>query len=298
MKQCCRRVSLVVVLALCSISQVASAQLQKHLIVFMTDFGHQDDAVSICKGVMITVDPEVRIVDLIHDVTPFSISDGARFLAGTAPYYPAGTVFVVVIDPGVGSKRKAIIAKSKKGQYFVLPDNGLITPLQDRDGIEEVREIQNPRWMIGSGISSTFHGRDIFSPVGAHIARGDAIADVGPPIDPKDLVRLQIPQAKIDDNGITGSAFALDGPYGNVVTNVTREQFGILGYKIGDGVRFTLGNRQMQVPFATTFSDVAIGKPLFYIDSRGRLALAINQGDFAKKYDVKPPVGIVIPKKR
>ena len=132
----------------------------------MTDFGVVDDSVALCKGVMYSIAPELRIVDLTHQVTPFSILDGARFLYGATPYFPAGTVFVVVIDPGVGSTRKAVVVKSKRGQYFVLPDNGLMTLVEDRDGIAAVREITNRDWMIGAALSSTFHGRDIFSPVG------------------------------------------------------------------------------------------------------------------------------------
>lgn len=131
------------------------------VIGFMTDFDVKDDAVGICKAVMIGVAPDVRILDITHQSEPFNIAMGARFLAGSAPYYPKDAVFVVVIDPGVGSTRKAIIAKSKVGQYFVLPDNGLLTLVQDHDGIVEAHEITNPAWMIGSGISSTFHGRDI-----------------------------------------------------------------------------------------------------------------------------------------
>src|SRR5215831_19056446 len=108
-------------------------------IVFMTDFGVVDDSVAICRGVMYGIMPDVRIVDLTHEVTPFSILDGARFLLGATPYYPSGTAFVVVVDPGVGSTRKAIVAKSKRGQYFVLPDNGVLTFVEQRDGIDEVR---------------------------------------------------------------------------------------------------------------------------------------------------------------
>src|SRR5215467_2859682 len=168
-------------------------------IVFMTDFGVLDDSVAICRGVMYGVMPGVRIVDLTHEVTPFSILDGARYLFGATPYYPEGTVFVVVVDPGVGSTRKAIVAHSKRGQYFVLPDNGLLTFVEQRDGIDEVREITNPDWMIGSKLSSTFHGRDIFSPVGAHMARGDDWTKVGPEIPVKDLVRLDVKIAKLED---------------------------------------------------------------------------------------------------
>ena len=161
-------------------------------IVFMTDFGVVDDSVALCRGVMYSIMPDVRIVDLTHQVTPFSILDGARFLYGATPYFPAGTVFVVVIDPTVGSTRKAIVAKSKRGQYFVLPDNGLLTLVEQRDGIEGVHEITNPDWMIGTKMSSTFHGRDIFSPAGAHVARGDDWTKAGPEVPVKDLVRLNL----------------------------------------------------------------------------------------------------------
>src|SRR5216110_2584106 len=185
-----RRFSFLVLVSLLLGAQYASDQSSRATIVFMTDFGTADDSVAICKGVMYSIAPEARIVDLTHQVTPFSILDGARFLYGATPYYPAGTVFVVVIDPGVGSTRKAIVAHSKRGQYFVLPDNGLLTLVDQRDGIDAAREITNPDWMIGSKLSSTFHGRDIFSPAGAHVARGDDWSKVGPEVVVKDLVRL------------------------------------------------------------------------------------------------------------
>src|SRR6202043_746315 len=174
-----------------AIPSAAQAQTAKYpqTIVFMTDFGVVDDSVAICRGVMYSIMPEVRIVDLTHQVTPFSILDGARFLYGSTPYFPAGTVFVVVIDPTVGSTRKAVVVKSKRGQYFVLPDNGLMTLVQDRDGLEGAREITNHDWMIGAALSSTFHGRDIFSPMGAHVARGDDWTAVGPELDVSKLVR-------------------------------------------------------------------------------------------------------------
>src|SRR5260370_23759151 len=146
----------------------------------MTDFGLLDDSVAICKAVMLRVDPTLRIMDITYDLTPSSIVDAARYLSGTSPYYGPGTVFVAVIDPGVGSSRKAIVAKSKLGQYFVVPDNGLLTMIEDRDGIAEEREITNPQWMIGGKLSSTFHARDIFSPVGASLARVDDWTQVGP----------------------------------------------------------------------------------------------------------------------
>jgi hypothetical protein len=266
-------------------------------IVFMTDFGVVDDSVAICKGVMLSITPDLRIVDLTHQVTPFSILDGARFLFGATPYYPAGTVFVVVVDPGVGSTRKAVIVKSKRGQYFVVPDNGLMTLVADRDGLEGAREITNRDWMIGAKLSSTFHGRDIFSPVGAHLARADDWTQVGPEIPVEKLVRLDWPPARTDDKGIHGSVIATDGPFGNLVTNVDGDKFMELGYQHGDTVRVTLGGAAMTLPFARTFSDVPLHQPLLYIDSRGRVGLAVNQGSFASVYKIKPPASLDITRK-
>jgi hypothetical protein len=262
----------------------------------MTDFGVVDDSVAICKGVMYSIAPEVRIVDLTHQVTPFSILDGARFLYGATAYYPAGTVFVVVVDPGVGSTRKAVVVKSKRGQYFVLPDNGLMTLVQDRDGLEAARKITNPAWMIGAALSSTFHGRDIFSPAGAHLARGDDWIQVGPELDLAKLVRLDVAAAKLDEHGLSGEVIATDGPFGNLVTNISGDEFLKLGYTHGQSVPVTIGKNHMMLPFVRTFSDVPLKKPLLYIDSRGHVGLAINQGSFASIYAMTPPQPVFIPR--
>jgi S-adenosylmethionine hydrolase len=257
------------------------------MLVFMTDFGLQDDSVAICKAVMLRIDPTLRIMDITHQVTPYSIAEGARYLAGVAPYYEAGTVFVAVIDPGVGSTRKAIVARSKRNQYFVVPDNGLLTLIEERDGIAEARQITNPAWMIGEKLSSTFHGRDIFSPVGAHLARGDDWTDVGPLV-PK-LVRLNLAAAKIEGNELNGEIIATDGPFGNLITNIDAGLFAKLGYNIGDQVAFTISGKPQRIPFVHTFSDVPLGKPLLYVDSRGRMAIAINQGNAQKMLSVAVP---------
>jgi S-adenosylmethionine hydrolase len=201
-----------------------------------------------------------------------------------------------VIDPTVGSTRKAIVARSKRGQYFVLPDNGLLTMVEQRDGIEAAREITSPDWMIGSKLSSTFHGRDIFSPVGAHLARGDDWTKVGPEIAVKDLVRLELKAATVDQHGLKATVIATDGPFGNLVTNVDADEFMKLGYQHGQDVPVTLNSRAMTIKFVKTFSDVAVNQPLLYIDSRGRLALAVNQNSFAAVYGVKPPAAFSIPR--
>jgi S-adenosylmethionine hydrolase len=265
-------------------------------VVFMTDFGILDDSVALCKGVMYGIAPNLRIVDLTHQVNAFSIRDGARFLFGATPYFPSGTVFVSVVDPGVGSSRKAVVVKSKRGQFFVLPDNGLMTMVEDRDGIESIREITNPDWMVGSKISSTFHGRDIFSPVGAHIARGDDWTKVG--LQVKKLVRLDLKPAVVDEKGLTGEVIALDGPYGNLITNISAEDFLKLGYQQGDRLKVKIAGHEIEMPFVRTFSDVPLQQPLLFIDSRGRASFAINQGSFAAVYATDPPQPVFIPRKK
>jgi S-adenosylmethionine hydrolase len=293
---CARLAKQFAVLISLAAAALGAGRSPRPTIVFMTDFGVVDDSVALCKGVMYSIAPDVRIVDLTHQVTPYSILDGARFLYGATAYFPAGSIFVVVIDPGVGSARKAIVVKSKRGQYFVLPDNGLMTLVQDRDGLESAREITNRDWMIGAALSSTFHGRDIFSPAGAHLARGDDWTRVGPELDLAKLVRLDIAPAKLDDRGLSAQVIATDGPFGNLVTTVSGEDFLKLGYARGQTVPVTIGSTELKLPFVRTFSDVSLNTPLLYIDSRGHVGFAVNQGSFASIYGIRPPQPIFIPR--
>lgn len=264
-------------------------------IVFMTDFGTANDAVAICRAVIYGISPDVRITDITHQVTPYSIEEASRFLAAVTPYYPPGTIFLVVVDPGVGTSRKAIIVKSKKSQYFVLPDNGIITPVIDRDGLDSAREITNQHWMIQASVSSTFHGRDIFSPSAAHLAAGWDFNLVGPVL--PELVRLSPKTATRTDRGIEGEIIALDDPFGSLVTNISGDDFKQLGYKLGDRVFLQLNKKPVNVPYVKTFMDVPVGESLLYIDSRGRVGIAINQGSYGAKSNIKPPGTIFIPRK-
>ncbi len=261
----------------------------------MTDFGTANDSVAICKAVILEIVPDVRIMDITHQVTPYSIEEGARFLAGVTPYYPPETIFLVVVDPGVGTSRKAVIVKSKKGQFFVLPDNGLITPVADRDGIEGAHEITNAAWMLGDNISSTFHGRDVFSPAAAHLAAGEDWTLAGPEI--RELVRFSPRTATTDKSGITGAVVGLDDPYGSLITNISDNDFKMLGYSLGDKVQLKIDKGFYIIPFVRTFMDVPVGDPLVYIDSRGRLGIALNERDFSKKHKITPPVPVFIPRK-
>ena len=264
-------------------------------IVFMSDFGVANDAVAICKAVIVGIAPDARIMDITHQVTPYSIEEGARFLLGVTPYYASGTVFLVVVDPGVGTTRKAIVVKTKKGQYFVLPDNGLITPVIDRDGLDSAREITNTDWMIQSPISSTFHGRDIFSPVAAHLAESGDFSLVGPEI--SQLVRLNPKTAVISDKGIAGDLIGLDDPYGSLITDIPGEEFKKLAYRLGDKVPLLIDKKPVTVAYVKTFMDVPVGDPLLYLDSRGRVGIAVNQGNYSKQFAVTPPGTIFIPRK-
>jgi S-adenosylmethionine hydrolase len=264
-------------------------------VVFLSDFGTRDDAVAICKGVMLQVEPALRVIDLTHEVTPFAIRDGARLLADTADHYPAGTVFLAVIDPGVGGSRKPMIVRTKRGQWFVLPDNGLVTLIADRQGLAGAREIVNPRWMRGAARSTTFHGRDVFAPAAAHLAHGADWTQAGPSI--AKPVRLDVRSAQLDGDLIRGTVIATDGPYGNLLTDVDAALFQKLGWVIGDTVPVEVAGAKLALPYARTFGDVPEGTPLLYVDSRARIGIAINKGNFAEINHVTIPSAIVIRRK-
>ena len=264
-------------------------------IVFITDFGTANDAVALCKAVILQIAPDARIMDITHQVTPFQIEEGARDLASVSAYYPAGTVFLAVIDPGVGTSRKAVIVKTKKGQYFVLPDNGLVTPVLDRDGLEAAHEITNQTWMLSSAVSSTFHGRDIFSPAAAHLAAGWDYTIAGPVV--PQLVQLSMKKADIEEKGITGEIIGLDDPFGSLISDIQADDFRALGYEVGDKVSFQLNGKTLVLPFGKTFMDVPVGDSLLYQDSRGRIAIAVNQGNYSKKFAIEPPATFFVSRK-
>jgi S-adenosylmethionine hydrolase len=272
-----------------------SSPTQSPTIVFMTDFGTANDSVAICKAVILGIAPNTRIMDITHQVTPFQIEEASRFLYSVTPYYPSGTVFLVVVDPGVGTSRKAVIVKSKKEQFFVLPDNGLVSRVIERDGLAGAREIANQNWMIQAAVSSTFHGRDIFSPAAAHLAEGWDYTIAGPEV--PQLVHLSPKSAQLDEKGASGDVIGLDDPFGSLITDITKEEFESLGYSFGDKPTVQINKKPVTLPYVKTFMNVPVGESLLYIDSRGRVAIAINQGNYSKKYGVEPPASIFIPKK-
>ena len=275
--------------------ELVQATPRKPTIVFMTDFGTANDSVAICKAVIAGIAPDARIADITHQVTPFQIEEASRFLYGVTPYYSSGTIFLVVVDPGVGTSRKAVIVKTKKGQFFVLPDNGLVSAVVDRDGLAGAREITNQNWMIQAAVSSTFHGRDIFSPAAAHLAEGWDYTIAGPEV--SQLVRLTPKAATVNDQGATGEIIGLDDPYGSLISDITREDFEKLGYLLGDKVTVQINKKPVTLPYVQTFMNVPVGESLLYLDSRGRVAIAVNQGNYSRKFGVEPPATIFLPKK-
>ena len=262
-------------------------------LVFQTDFGLVDGAVSAMYGVAYTVQPDLRIHDLTHDITPFNIWEASYRLIQTINYWPEGTVFVSVVDPGVGSDRKSVVARTKSGRYIVTPDNGTLTHVMRLEGIAEAREIdETVNRLPRSGESYTFHGRDVYAYTGARLASGVIdFEGVGPVLDVSELVSLPIVEPVIDGKAVCGTIDVLDVRFGSLWTNIPRTMFLETGIQYGDRVSITIENDTRTVYrniilFARSFADVYVGEAVTYINSLDCVAVAINQGSFARAYNV------------
>lgn len=259
------------------------------VLVLQSDFGLLDGAVASMKGVAVGVSPEIHIYDLTHNIEPFNIWQGALRLVQTAEYWPAGTVFVSVVDPGVGTERKSVVLKTKSGHYFVTPDNGTLTFVSERLGVEAVREIDEAvNRRKNSEKSFTFHGRDVYAFTGARLAAGViSFEQVGRELPPQ-VVMIPYERARYEDGVVYGNIQTDDGNYGNIWTNVDRATFAKLGAPLGSAVRIQIlkaGKEVLHatVPYVTTFGAVEVGKSLLYLNSLDSVSLAINQGSFAGK---------------
>ena len=262
-------------------------------LVFQTDFGLVDGAVSAMYGVAYTVEPDLRIHDLTHDITPFHIWEASYRLIQTINYWPEGTVFVSVVDPGVGSDRKSVVAKTRSGRYIVTPDNGTLTHVIRLEGIEAVREIdEQVNRLPRSGESYTFHGRDVYAFTGARLASG--IIDfegVGPELPVERLAELPIVEPYLDGKAACGTIDVLDVRFGSLWTNIPRTMFLETGIQYGDRVSITIENDTRCVYrniilYAKSFADVYVGEALAYVNSLDCMAVAINQGSFARAYNI------------
>lgn len=262
-------------------------------LVLQTDFGLADGAVCAMYGVARSVSPLIPIYDLTHEIEPYHIWDASYRLIQAAPYWPAGTVFVSVVDPGVGTTRRSIVAKTAGGHYVVTPDNGTLTHVKQLFGIEEVRvidEVVNRR--PHSERSYTFYGRDVYVFSGARLAAGlISYEGVGPSADVDSIVELPVVQATQENGGIAGTIDVLDIRFGSLWTNIGWELFQTLGIDYGDRAEITISNDgrtvyQNRIIYGHSFADVFIGEPILYVNSLNRLAVAINQGSFARAYNI------------
>jgi S-adenosylmethionine hydrolase len=255
-------------------------------ITFLTDFGLRDDFVGTCHGVMKRIAPEVEIIDITHGLEAGRVLQGALVLANALPYMPPG-VHLAVVDPGVGGSRRALVLRDAEGRLYVGPDNGLLVPAADRfGGIAEAYELANPKYALES-VSRTFHGRDLFSPAAAHLALGVEPSELGPPLDPEALARLDLPQPEIGANRIRATVLYVDR-FGNIALNVTREHLDRLEIVPGKQVELEAGGERYFAVAARTFADARSGDLILYEDAYRNVAIAVSRGDAATLLNVRP----------
>ncbi len=267
--------------------------MTRPVITFLSDFG-ADGAAAICRGVMLGIVPDAQIVDISHSVRKYAIRDGAYLLWTALPWMPVGT-HLAVVDPGVGTARRAIGLRSERGDHLVGPDNGLlIAAAEALGGIVEARALENPSYLL-PGMSHTFHGRDVFAPAAAYLAAGRPFAAVGPAIDRGSLVELEPPSANVSAGGLETAVVYVDS-FGNLRIASSRAELGAAIGPLEPGRRLAVtfgatagaGSLRETATWSTSFGQVAAGDALLYEDSSGRLAFADNQGDAARRLGLAP----------
>lgn len=262
-------------------------------LILQTDFGMADGAVSAMYGVAYSVCPELRISDLTHDIPQYNIWEASYRLIQTVKYWPEGSVFVSVVDPGVGSTRRSIAVRTVEGQYIITPDNGTLTHVKRMCGIAEAREIdETVNRLPNSGESYTFHGRDIYAYTGARLAAGViSFEEIGPEIEVPSVIELPVVDAVLQEEKVSGTIDVLDVRFGSLWTNIPRELFLKTGVQHGGRVEITIENSTRTLyknilVYAKSFADVYVGEPLVYVNSLDNMAVAINQGSFARAYNI------------
>jgi len=271
-----------------------TAAAQNGIVVFQTDFGNKDGAVSAMKGVASTVDPSLKLYDLTHDIPAYNIWEAAYRLDQTVTYWPAGTVFVSVVDPGVGTQRRSVVVKTKSGHYIVTPDNGTLTLIALSLGIDSIREIDEvTNRRKNSEASYTFHGRDVYAFTAARLASHKINYEQVGKISTAPISSIAFQKAAIVDNQLKGTIDILDIQYGNVWTNIDQEnwkKFTALAHTKNEILLLIFKGKKLvytgAMPFENTFGGVAVGKPLAYLNSLMNLSFALNQGSFSEKYHV------------
>lgn len=279
-------------LALVALSLAQAVQAQNKIVVFQSDFGLKDGAVSAMKGVANGVSTDLKLYDLTHEIPAYNIWEAAFRLEQTVPYWPEGTVFVSVVDPGVGTSRKSVVLKTRKGHFIVTPDNGTLTLVAASEGVSELREINEAvNRRKGSGKSYTFHGRDVYAYTAARLASGIITFEQVGPVLPASVVMLPFQKAVREGQVVKGNIPILDIQYGNVWTNIDAALLEELRPKYGDMMEVTFYHHQqavttLQAPYSETFGAVPEGKPLAYLNSLMQLSFALNMGNLAAAYHI------------
>ena len=254
-------------------------------ITFLSDFGLKDDFVVTCHGVMKRIAPDVGIIDITHGIPPQAVLQGALVLANTIGFMPVG-IHLAIVDPGVGGPRRPLVLRDEEGRVYVGPDNGLLLPAASRTGVAAAHELANPDYAL-EAISRTFHGRDLFSPAAAHLARGVPLEDLGPPVDPEGLVRLDLPELVITEGDIVATLLYVDS-FGNIALNLTRDDVEGLGILSGTRVELELSGERYYAVMARTFADARPGDVILYEDSYKNMSLAISRGSAARMLHAAP----------
>jgi len=249
------------------------------VITFLSDFGLRDDFVGVCHGVIKRIAPDVEIVDITHGIPPQHILQGALVLANTVPYMPEG-VHLAVVDPGVGTDRRALALRDGSGRIYVGPDNGLLVPAAERNGgVSEAYELTNREYALPE-ISRTFHARDVFAPAAAHLALGVELSTVGPAVALADLARIKVPEPEVGNGRVNATVLYVDS-FGNVQLNLTQEQLEGVGIEPGSSVELVRGPDRYYATAARTFADARQGDLILYVDAYRNVSLAISGGDAA-----------------
>jgi S-adenosylmethionine hydrolase len=256
------------------------------IVTLLTDYGRDDDFVGVCHGVIRTIHPEAQIIDLTHGVRRYAVRQGALVLRNTLPYTPVG-VHLAIVDPQVGTERRAVGLRTADGRLLVGPDNGLLSLAWERcGGVELAVDVSRSPHRL-EPVSATFHGRDIFAPVAAHLARGAALEDAGDPLDPAELTTVELPEPRVDDGAVVAHALVIDR-FGNAALNVGHEDMAGTGITLGGTVELEVAHERYLATYAQTFADVRPGELIVYEDAYRTLAVAINRGDAAAPLALRP----------
>lgn len=256
------------------------------IVTLLTDYGYEDEFVGVCHGVIRSIHPEAQIVDVTHGIERFGVRHGALVLRNTLPYMPKG-VHVAIVDPQVGTERRALALRTEDGRVLVGPDNGLLSLAWERcGGIDRVVDVTRSPHRL-EPVSATFHGRDLFAPVAAHLAAGAHLADAGDPLDPDTLTVLDLPQPRVEDGVLVAHVLLVDR-YGNAALDVGHDELAGTGIRLGTAVEVQAGGAPHQATFTQTFADVGPGELIVYEDAHRALAIAINRGDAATALALRP----------